>query len=74
MKGWLFGIYYPLDFNRPSGRLMHRQLVEHDIRTLDDLPVLRVLESVSDLAIWFVAKENAFLGSRFEFSAIVFSV
>ena len=31
-----------------------------------------VLESVSDLTVWSVAKENTFPGSRFEFPAIVF--
>ena len=51
---------------------MHSRLVEHDVRTSDDLSVLGVLESVSDLAVWSVAKENAFPGSRFEFSTVVF--
>ena len=51
---------------------MHRRLVEHHVRISDDLFVLGVLESVSDLAVWSVAKENAFPVSRFEFSAVVF--
>ena len=51
MKGWHFGKYYPSNFNGPLGRLMHRRLVEHDVRTPDDLPVLGVPESVSDLAV-----------------------
>ena len=51
---------------------MHSRLVEHAVRTSDDLSVLGVPESVSDLAVWTIAKENAFLGSRFEFSVVVF--
>ena len=72
MKGWHFGKNYPSDFNRPFGRLMHSRLVEHYVRTLDDLSVLGVPESVSDLAVWSIAKENTFPGSRFEFPAVVF--
>ena len=72
MKGWYFGKYYPLDFNRPFGRFMHRRLVEHPVRTSDDLSVLWVLESVSDLAVGSIAKGNAFPWSRFKFSAVVF--
>ena len=34
--------------------------------------MLGVPESVSDLVMWSVAKENAYLGSRFEFQAVVF--
>ena len=34
--------------------------------------MLRVLESVSDLAVRTIAKENAFPGSQFEYSAVVF--
>ena len=51
---------------------MHIRLIEHYIRTSDDLPVLGVIESVSDLVVWSVVMENAFLGSQFEFSAVVF--
>ena len=72
MKGWHFGKYYPLDFNRPFGRFMHNCLVEHYVRTSDDLSVLGVPESVSNLAVRTIAKENAFFGSRFEFSAVLF--
>ena len=72
MKGWHFGEYYPSDFNRPFGRFMHSRLVEHYVRTSDDLSVLGVLESVSDLSVRTIAKENTLPGLRFEFSAIVF--
>ena len=34
--------------------------------------MLGVLESVSDLVVWSVAKEKVFPGSWFELSAIVF--
>ena len=61
-----------MDFNRPFSRFMHSRLAEHDVRTSDDLFVLEVLESVSDLVVWSVAKENTFPRSRFEFSAVVF--
>ena len=71
MKGW-HGKYYPSDFNTPFDHLMHSRLVEHDVRTLDDLFVLGVPELVSDLAVWSVAKEKAFPGSWFKFSAVVF--
>ena len=43
VKGWHFGKNYPSDFNRP--------FVEHYVRTSDDLFVLGVPESVSDLAV-----------------------
>ena len=72
MKGWHFGKYYPSDFNGPFGRFMHSRLIEHHDQTSDDFSVLGVLESVSDLAAWSVAKENAFPRSRFEFSAVIF--
>ena len=72
VKGWHFGKNYPSDFNRPFDRLAHCGLVEHYVRASDDLSVLGVPELVSDLDVWSVAKENAFLGSRFEFSAVVF--
>ena len=72
MKGWHFGNNYPSDFNRPFGRLVHSRLVEHYVQTSDDLSVLWVLESVSDYVVWFVAKENAFLGSRLKFCAVLF--
>ena len=72
MKGWHFGKYYPPDFNRPFVRLMDSRLVEHGVRTSDDLFVLGVPELVSDLAVWSIAKENAFPGSWFEFPAVVF--
>ena len=51
---------------------MHSQLVEHYVQNSDDLSVLGVPESVSDLAVWAVAKENTFPGSRLEFSATFF--
>ena len=60
MKGWNFGKNYPPDFNRPFGRLVHSRLVEHYVRTSDNLPVLGVLESVSDLAVGSIPEENAF--------------
>ena len=72
MKGWHFGKYYPSDFNRPFVRFMHSRLVEHDVQTSDDLSVLGVPKSVSDLAVGTIAKENTFPGSWFEFSAVVF--
>ena len=72
MKGWHFGKYYPSDFNRPFGRFVHSRLVEHYVRTSDDLCVLGVLELVSDLVVWSIAKGNTFPGSRFEFLAAVF--
>ena len=72
IKGWHFGEYYPSDFNRPFGRFVHSRLVEHYIRTSDDLFVLGVPEFVSDLAVRTVTKENAFPESWFEFSAFVF--
>ena len=40
----------PSVFNRPFGRFMYFRLVEHYVRTSDDLSVLGVLESVSDLS------------------------
>ena len=72
MKGWHFGKYYPSEFNRPFGYFMHSRLVEHYVRTSNDLFVLGVPESVSDLAVGTIVKENAFPGSRFEFSVVVF--
>ena len=51
---------------------MHSRLLEHDVRTSDDLSVLGVLESASDLAVWSIPKEDAFPGSWFEFSAVFF--
>ena len=71
MKGWHFGKYYPSDFNRPFGHFMHSRLVEHDVRTLDDLSVLGVPKSddlsvlgvpksVSDLAVGSIPEENTF--------------
>ena len=51
---------------------MHSRLVEHYVQTSDDLSVLRILESVSDLTVGAIAKENTFPRSRFEFSAVVF--
>ena len=72
MKGWHFGKYYPSDFNRPFGRFVHSRLVEHNVRTSHHLPVLRVPESVPDLAVGSIPEENAFPSSRFEFSAVVF--
>ena len=60
MKGWHFGKYYPSDFNRPFGRFMHSGLVEQYVRTSDDLFVLGVLESVSDLAVGSIPEENTF--------------
>ena len=72
MKGGHFGKYYPSDFNRPFGHFMHSQLVEYYVRTSDDLFVLGVPESVSDLAVGSIPEENTFLSSWFEFSAVVF--
>ena len=72
MKGWHFGKNYPVDFNRPFGRLVHGRLVEHYVRTLDVVSVLGVSESVSDLVVRSVTKENAFPGSWFEFLVVVF--
>ena len=60
MKGWHFGKYYPSDFNRPFGRFVHSRLIEHYVQTLDDLSVLGVPESVSDLAVGSIPEENAF--------------
>ena len=71
VKGWHFRENYPLDFSWPFGHLVHRRLVEHFVRTSNDLSVLGVPKSVVDLAIWSIAKENAFPGSRFEFSTII---
>ena len=51
---------------------MHNRHIEHYIPTLDDLFVFKVPELASDLAIWSVAKENAFLGSRFKFATVIF--
>ena len=42
MKGWHFGKYYPSDFNRPFSRFMHSRLIEHYVRTSDDLSMLGV--------------------------------
>ena len=72
MKGWHFGEYYPSDFNRPFGHFVHSRLIENYVRNLDDLPVLRVPESVSDLVVGSIPEENAFPRSWFEFSAVVF--
>ena len=60
MNGWHFGESYPSDFNRPFSRFMHSRLIEHYVRTSDDLPVLGVPESVSDLAVGSILEENAF--------------
>ena len=60
VKGWHFGKYYPSDFNTPFVRLAHSRLVEHDVRTSDDLSVLGVLEPVSDLAVGSIPEENTF--------------
>ena len=60
MKGWHFGKYYPSDFNRPFGHFVHSRLVEHYVRTSDDLSMLGVLESVSDLAVGSIPEENTF--------------
>ena len=62
----------PLDVNRPFGRLEYSPLVEHYVRTSDDLFVLGVSELVSDLAVWCVTNENTFPGSQFDFSTVVF--
>ena len=72
VKGWHFGKYYPSDFNRAFGRLMHSRLVEHDVLNLNDLSMLRVPESVSDLSVSSITKGNTFPGSWFEFPAVVF--
>ena len=60
MKGWHVGKYYPSDFNRPFGLLLHSRVVEHDVQTSDDLPMFGVLDSVSDLAVGSIPEENAF--------------
>ena len=60
MKGWHFGKYYPSDFDRPLGRFVHSRLIGHYVRTSDDLFVLVVPESVSDLAVGSIPEENAF--------------
>ena len=72
IKGWHLGKDYPSYFNRPFGCFVHSRLVEQYVRTLDYLFVLGVPEAVSDLTIWSIAKKNTFLGSRFEFAAVVF--
>ena len=72
MKGWHFGKDYPSDFNRPFGHFMHSRLVEHHVRTLEDLSVFGVLESVSDLAVGSISKENTFPSPQFEFPAVLF--
>ena len=51
---------------------MHNRLIEHYIRTSNDWSVLGVLESVSNFAVWSIAKETTFPGPQFEFSGIVF--
>ena len=51
---------------------MHSRLVEHDVRTSDDLSLLGVPESVSDLVVGSKPKENAFPLFSFEFSMVVF--
>ena len=60
MKGWQFGENYPSDFNRPFSCFVHRRLIEHYVRASDDLPVLGVPESVSDLAVGSIPEENTF--------------
>ena len=60
MKGWHFGKYYPSNFNRPFGRFVHSQFIEHDIRTSNDLSMFGIPESVSDLAVRSILEENAF--------------
>ena len=62
MKGWHFGKFYPSHFNRPFGHFMHSQLVEHHVRTSDDLSVLGVLEAVSDLAVRSLISVRVFGG------------
>ena len=51
---------------------MHSRLIEHYVRTSDDLPMLGVPESVSDLAVGSIPEENAFTSSRFKLSAVLF--
>ena len=51
---------------------MHSRLIEHYVRTSDDLSVLGDPKSVSDLAVGSIPEENAFPSSQFEFSAVVF--
>ena len=72
VRGWHVGKNYPSDFNRPFGPLVHDRLIEHYVRTSDELSVLGVLESVFDLAVCIVAEEKAFPISRFEFSTVDF--
>ena len=50
----------PFDFNKPFGPFVHSRLIEHYVRTSDDLPVLGVPESVSDLAVVSIPEENTF--------------
>ena len=71
MKGWHIGKHYPSDLNRPFGRFMHSRLVEHYIRTSNDLSVLGVPNSVSDLDVGSIPEENGFPLSRFEFPAVI---
>ena len=59
-RGWHFREYYPSDFNRLFGHLLHRRLIEHYVRSSDDLPVLGVPESISDLTVGSIPEENAF--------------
>ena len=51
---------------------MHGQFIEHYVQTSDDLSVLGVLESISDLAIWSITKENAFPGPSCKFVVVFF--
>ena len=74
VKGWHFGKNYPSNFNRTFGRLVHSQLVEHYVRTSDDLSVLGVPELVSNLTVWTVAKENGFPDLRSSFRRSFFSM
>ena len=51
---------------------MHSRLVEHYVRTSDDLTMLGDLESVCNLAICSIDKKIAFPGSQLEFSVVIF--
>ena len=49
-----------ISVTRETDLVLWAGLVEHDVRTSDDLSVLGVPESVSDLSIRSIPEENAF--------------
>ena len=71
MKGWHIRQNYPSDFNKPFLHFVDSRLIKHYVRTLNDLFMLRVPELASNLAVRLIAEGNTFLGSRFEFSAVI---